>query len=111
MGFGYGGIGRRTHVHRYNNITSLDVGHKHGMNGITGPTIRTGTSHVHSLNGVTTFDQGHSHNYRTVTGPAIPTRPGYHVHRYSGRVTIAGRTPHTHTFNALTAEAPDDIGY
>lgn len=99
----------KTHVHTYNTRTSYDVWHTHGVAGTTSPTINPGPQHVHSMEGTTTFDAGHTHRYRTTTGPAIRTRPGYHVHQYSGIVSVAGRQPHTHRYQGVTSEAPDDL--
>lgn len=99
----------RTHVHTYGTRTSFDVGHSHGLSGTTSPTINPGPQHVHVMEGSTTLDNGHTHRYKTTTGPAIPTRPGFHVHRYYGIASVAGRLPHTHRFNGVTSQAPDDF--
>ncbi|KAF1084798.1 YmaF family protein [Sporotomaculum syntrophicum] len=99
---------RRTHVHNYRNKTSFAVGHLHGMEGTTSPTIRSGRSHVHCLSGTTTFNDGHSHKYNSLTGPAIPVSPGTHVHRYNGVTASSGRVPHTHRYSGVTTPAQDD---
>lgn len=99
----------KTHMHTYNTRTSFDDGHTHGVAGVTSPTINPGPYHFHSMEGQTTFDDGHVHTYKNLTSYAIPTRPGFHIHRYYGTVSIAGRQPHSHRYMGVTSEAPDDI--
>lgn len=102
---------RRTHVHVYLSLTSMDVGHIHWLVGVTSPTIGYGSSHVHRMKGTTTFNDGHTHNYNIITGPAIPIGPGIHVHRFRGTTTINGKTLHRHRFFGLTAPALDDTAF
>ena len=110
MSYGFYPPYQTSHVHRYSTITSFDFGHRHGIYGITGPTIRIGFGdHIHYMQGTTTFDDGHVHYYATYTGPAISTGPNTHTHRFNGITTINGRPPHTHGYSDLTAPAYDDV--
>ncbi|WP_083906095.1 YmaF family protein [Desulfurispora thermophila] len=111
MGYGLGYDSKKPikgHVHHYETRTSYDAGHTHVVAGTTSPTINPGPRHVHIMEGTTTTNAGHSHRYKATTGPAIPTKPGYHVHRYSGNVSVAGQIPHTHRYQGVTSEAPND---
>lgn len=93
--------GRQLHVHHFQGVTSVDVGHHHHYAGTTEP-APSGVQHTHAYQAMTSFDDGHTHIIRGHTGPAIPLPNGGHYHFFEGVTTINGSTPHTHRYSGNT---------
>ncbi|MFC0215777.1 YmaF family protein [Paenibacillus chartarius] len=89
------------HIHQFEGVTSLDVGHNHRYVGLTF-LAATGVQHVHSYYAETSIDDGHAHIIQGTTGPAIPLPNGGHIHYFEGYTTVNGSTPHTHMYRGNT---------
>ncbi|MFC4078307.1 YmaF family protein [Salinithrix halophila] len=93
-------ISQNFHRHRYEGETSFDVGHRHGLRGVTAPAPDV-PDHVHEYKGTTSFDDGHVHHFGGVTGPPVETPDGGHYHIIEGETTVNGAMPHAHTYEGI----------
>lgn len=87
------------HLHLFQNLTTIDDGHLHGMFNVTS-VERDTRNHRHNYEGRTTINRGHDHRYRGRTGEPIQAAGG-HYHRYRGETSVTDR--HDHDYQGTTS--------